>query len=91
MRQYRFRKNNSTEKALIELCDKIVSSLLKKDHVLEVFMELSKVIDTLFHKIILYKLQCYDVRRITLQWFEIYLSNRKQFTTVHKENSDIYQ
>ena len=52
--------------------------MANKEHVIGVFMDLSKAFDTLDHKILLKKLYCYGIRGVALSWFESYLSNRKQ-------------
>jgi len=39
--------------------------------------------DTVNHKILLQKLNNYGIRGIVLDWFNSYLSGRKQFTTVN--------
>ena len=85
--QYGFRKNYSTDYALIELCDKITSSLSNKEHVTGVFMDLSKAFDTIDHQILLYKLQTYGIRGSVLLWFEDYLRNRQQYVVFNSVES----
>ena len=45
--QYGFRKNHSTDYALINLCDKIVNALSNKEHMIGIFLDLSKAFDTI--------------------------------------------
>ena len=76
--QFGFRKNFSTELAIIQLLDKIIDSLSRKEHIIAIFMDLSKAFDTIDHNILLYKLKNYGIRGIALSWFKSYLSDRQQ-------------
>lgn len=77
--QYGFRKLHSTDLALSQLYDRISGAMAGRDHVIGVFMGLSKTFDTLDHSIILSKLQHYGVRGAPCNWFRSYLSDRKQY------------
>ena len=81
--QYGFRKSHSTDAAILKLYDRVSGALADHEHVIGVFMDLSKAFDTLDHKILLSKLQHYGVRGIALDWFSSYLSSRYQYT-VHE-------
>ena len=77
--QYGFRANYSTQLALIDLVDKISSSLDKCNHTVGIFVDLSKAFDTIDHEILLSKLNRYGIRGTALEWFKNYLTDRKQF------------
>ena len=77
--QYGFRKNISTAMALVELIDKISSSIEKNEYTIGIFIDLAKAFDTGNHDILLNKLYHYGVRSIPYEWFKSYLSNKKQY------------
>ena len=81
--QYGFRKFHSTDLALLELVDKVSNALAKKEHIISVFMDLSKAFDTLDHAILISKLEHYGIRGIALKWFKSYINNRLQFTCIN--------
>ena len=88
-KQFGFRKNNSTINALIEITEKVKESVDKGKFGCGIFIDLCKAFETVNHNILLTKLEHYGVRGVPLQWFESYLSNRKQFVHVNGENSDL--
>ena len=56
-------------------------------------MDLSKAFDTLAHPSLLSKLQHYGIRGIPYEWFNSYLTNRKQHTVYNShcsENRQLY-
>ena len=73
--------------ALIQLYDKISNALDNKRVTLDLFIDLSKAFDTVNREILLDKLEHYGVSGIALQWFESYLSCRKQFVQYNCYNS----
>lgn len=85
--QFGFRKGFSTDYALIQSCDKITQTLNNKEHIIGVFMDLSKAFDTMNHNILLQKLTHYGIRGTALKWFNNYLVNRKQFVSFQSVNS----
>ena len=77
--QYGFRKNHSTNLALMHLYDKLSSEIDQWEYTMGIFIDLSKAFETVNHEILFDKLEHYDVRGIALKWFKSYLSNRLQF------------
>ena len=76
--QFGFRKNHSTNHALIDIVEKIKENLDKKTFSCGVFIDLEKAFDTVNHNILVKKLEFYGVRGLASQWFFSYLSNRQQ-------------
>ena len=78
--QLGFRPVHPTQHAINYLHEKFVQALDNEEHVVAVFLDLSKAFDTFNHEILLCKLQKYGVRGVTNDFFHSYLSNRCQFT-----------
>ena len=77
-KQFGFQKNNSTEDAIRQLTRDITSSFEKGEYTRGVFIDLSKAFNTVDHQILIKKLQYYGIDGTALEWFNSYLSNRKQ-------------
>lgn len=76
--QYGFRSNRSTNDAVHELTNTIITNLDAKKKCLVVFLDLAKAFDTVSIPLLLRKLEVSGVRGLPLQLFSNYLSNRKQ-------------
>ena len=87
--QFGFRKNHSTQHAIITLVDKITSSLDSGDIIIGVFLDLKKAFDTVNHQILFKKLFSYGIRGTILKWFKSYLTDRLQFVTIDGTQSEI--
>ena len=79
--QFGFRKQHSTYMALMILVDKLTKTLENGEYVLGVFLDFSKAFDTVDHNILISKLYHLGIRGVALEWFQSYLSCRKQFVT----------
>ena len=89
-RQFGFREKFATVYALAEMTERL-RLVVYKNIKCSFFNDLKKAFDTLDHKTLLRKLQCYGVRGIFYKWFESYLSNRYQCVHVNNCSSDRLQ
>ena len=87
--QYGFRSNHSTSLALTEFVEKVTSAIDKQESTIGVFIDLKKAFDTVDHKILLSKLQCYGIRGLALDWIKSYLANRSQYVCYNNSNSEL--
>ena len=87
-KQYGFRKNHSTEMAIIELTNKLTDAIDEGKLTAGIFLDLSKAFDTVDHSIIISKLEHYGIRGIALQWFRNYLLNRYQIVKFKNSQSE---
>ena len=87
-KQFGFRKNHSTSHALNHSINYINQGLQRGEHVLGIFIDLSKAFDTIDHKIMLSKLDLYGIRGIAHTLLKSYLSDRNQYVSIHGETSD---
>ena len=51
------------------------------------FLDLSKAFDTVNHKILCDKMECYGIRGTTFEWFQSYLNNRSQYVSFDNTTS----
>ena len=77
--QYGFRKQHSTSLALMNIYDKISTSIDSREYAVGIFLDLSKAFDRVNHTILLDKLEYYGIRGLSLNWFKSYLSKTVQF------------
>lgn len=86
--QFGFRKDHSTSHALNYSINHIQSALNNNQHVLGIFIDLSKAFDTIDHSILLQKLEIYGIRGQQFNLLQSYLSNRHQYVNVLNEESE---
>ena len=86
-KQFGFRKNHYTSHALNYSVTSVKNALQKKNHVLGIFIDLSKAFDTIDHSTLMVKLAHYGVRGTPHHLIESYLQNRKQCVSVLGEIS----
>ena len=86
--QFGFRKSHSTSHAVNHSVKIIEDALKRQQHVLGIFVDLSKAFDTIDHKTLLSKLDGYGIRGNAHKLIRSYLSKRTQYTEVLGEKSD---
>ena len=86
--QFGFRRNHSTNFALIDLINKMRTALDNKEFAIGVFLDLSKAFDTVDHSLLLQKLEFYGIRGIALEWFKNYVTQRYQCVRYNNEISE---
>ena len=86
--QFGFRKSHSTSHAVNYSISIIENSIKKQNHVLGIFIDLSKAFDTIDHKQLLVKLDRYGVRGNANTLIKSYLSDRTQYTEALGEKSE---
>lgn len=89
--QYGFRKKSNTNGALFDIISYIQLNLDKKKKVAIIFIDIRKAFDTVNRNILLQKLFNIGIRGVEYKWFENYLCERKQYTTLENLNSETYQ
>ena len=87
--QYGFRSHHSTSHAVNYSIDKITCNLENKNHVLGIFIDLSKAFDTICHEKLLSKLENYGIRGTPLALLQSYMANRKQAINFNGTKSNL--
>lgn len=88
-KQSGFMPGDSTVNQLVHLYHLFSEALDKKKDVRIVFCDISKAFDKVWHTGLLYKLKQSGIDNTLLNWFENYLTNRKQRTVVNGEASSL--
>ena len=83
--QFGFQENHSIDHALISVTETIRRSLDNKKYGCGV--DVQKALDTVNHKVLLFKLQHYGLRGNAFGWFQSYLTNRMQFVSIRGRDS----
>ena len=86
--EHGFRAKKSTIHPINHLLNDIAIANDKptKDVTLGLFIDLSKVFDTVSHDILLSKMYKLGIRGTANDWFKSYLTDRQQYVQVGKEN-----
>ena len=86
--QFGFRQGHSTSHALNYWINHIQKAIKKGNHVLGIFIDLSKAFDTIDHDILIKKLENYGIRGVALELIKRYLTDRTQYVNVLGESSE---
>ena len=86
-KQYGFRSLHSTAVALSKTMNHWLINIDKGNKNSAVFLDIKKAFDTVNHRILLDKLECYGIKDRELNFFESYLSNRMQCCNVNGQTS----
>ena len=86
-RQFRFRNNHSTTRALIDVTEEIRSELDKGIFACGVYIDLRKAFDKVNHSILMDKFEYYGIRGVPKMWLESFLIERHQFTHIKDKSS----
>jgi hypothetical protein len=80
--QYGFQRGKSTEHNLIKVVNFVGNAINNGDYSLGVFFDLKKAFDVVPHDILLNKLNKLGIQGIAWNWFNSYLSERKQVVDI---------
>ena len=80
---------HSTFMGLITLLDNFRNALDRGNCTVGTFLGFQKAFDTVNHKILLGKLNCYGMRGIVLDWYSSYLTNRSQTVIYNDQESEM--
>lgn len=83
-----FRKEKSTDLAILNFLEKVYSGLDNKTRVTALYMDMTKAFDHVDHKILIRKLELYGIRGNVLNLIISYLSNRFQYTEITRLNTE---
>jgi len=86
--QSAYRTGHSTETAILSILDNILTSLDDNKISALLLLDLSAAFDTIDHEILLHRLQhTFGIQGTSLNWFQSYLSERKQFVSANDHRS----
>ena len=80
--QYGFRKNRSTQTALLHQKEYILAQFEQNKFVLGIFIDFTKAFDCIVHSILYNKLDFCGIRGQALELMKSYLSHRKQYVQI---------
>ena len=87
--QYGFQSRISTTHAIVNHLSYLYEKLEQNYSVISIFLDFRKAFDCVDHVVLLSKMQHYGIRGIAHNWFQSYLSNRKQYTVVGEAKSSL--
>ena len=88
--QYGFCTNHSTEYAAVKLVGNVSKEVELGNTSTALYIDLSKVFDTLSFDILLYKLNSYGIKDDAFKLPKHYLTNQKQYVVYNSQNSETF-
>jgi hypothetical protein len=80
-----FRSGHSIVNQLISILNDFEKAIDDGKEIIIIFSDISKAFDRVWHKGLLYKLKSIGIDDTVLNWFESYLSNRRQQVVINGE------
>ena len=87
--QFGFREGFTTEFAILDIYEKLLSNLDKGNVTCSIFLDLAKAFDSVSHDILIRKLEKYGIKGEVLKLFVSYLEERFQFVEIDKIKSTL--
>ena len=86
--QSAYRKNHSTETALVKIMNDVLNAIDSRKCVMLILLDMSACFDTIDHQILLQRLEDnFRVSGTALEWMRSYLSDRSQYVTIEGARS----
>ena len=85
--QYGFKKNCSTNEAVLDIYNKLLDNMDKKLITCSILLDLRKAYDAINHTILIKKLEKYEIRGLPLQLPASYPTDQQQYTIVNQYKS----
>ena len=89
--QHGFRNNLSTNTAMIDLYNNVVSKIEAGECPVGIFCDLSRAFDCVNHNLLITKLFSYGCRGNSLDWVVSYLENRHQYVVIPNTNKENFK
>ncbi len=87
--QFGFQNKLSTEHNLIHLTQYVASALNDNKFAIGIFLDLQKAFDVVNHEILLVKLSNLGIKNTELNWFQSYLTGRRQCVDINGQFSSL--
>ena len=87
--QFGFRKEYSTEHAILETLENFKTAKDDNKITCGIFLDFSKAFDMINHHILLEKLKKYGIRGLPHAWFASYITNRRQYVKIGNTESSL--
>ena len=87
--QFDFRQQYSISHALITITENLRKALDDENLRCRILVDLQKAFDTVDYQILLAKLNHYEIRGVSNDWFKYCLSNRNQYVSIYGYESGL--